>query len=198
MSIGILLLFIFTAYLVGSLCSAVIVSHLFDLPDPRTHGSNNPGATNVLRLAGKWMALGVLLADALKGALPVLIAKACHLDQMAQAWIALAAIIGHIYPVFFAFQGGKGVATALGALIGFNPLLAVSVISTWLIIATLTRYSSLASLIAVGLMPMYALRDSQLAAELPLCFITLLIWYQHKANWARLRSGRESKINLSN
>ena len=193
----VIVLFILAAYLIGSLCSAVIVSKLCHLPDPRTHGSNNPGATNVLRLAGKWMALGVLLADALKGTLPVVIAKACHVDEVALGWIALAAILGHIYPLFFAFQGGKGVATALGALIGLHPLLAVLVISTWVCVAAFTRYSSLASLIALGLMPLYALYSLPPASEIPLCLITLLIWYQHRANWARLRTGTESKINFS-
>ncbi len=196
MSTFLLAFFIFSSYLLGSVCSAILVCRLFHLPDPRVTGSNNPGATNVLRIAGKGFALLVLVSDALKGTLPVLTAKIVGFDDTSMGWIALAAIVGHVYPVFFNFKGGKGVATALGALVGFNVLLSGGVIMTWLIVATITRYSSLASLLALGLMPGYALLYTQLPAELPLCLITLLIWVQHRHNWARLRNGTENRLNF--
>ncbi|CDZ76726.1 G3P acyltransferase [Legionella massiliensis] len=189
---------IVVGYLFGSVCSAVIVSQLFSLPDPRTEGSKNPGATNVLRLAGKKYAAIVLLGDMLKGLLPVLLAKILGADHVAICFTALAAVIGHMYPVFFRFHGGKGVATALGALLGVNFILGVMVIATWLLVANFTRYSSLASIVSIILAPIYAmLAIGHLEIFPPLFFITLLVIYQHRNNITRLIDGEEPKIKAS-
>jgi glycerol-3-phosphate acyltransferase PlsY len=182
------------AYLTGSICSAVIVSKLFQLPDPREEGSGNPGATNVLRLAGTKYALIVLLTDLLKGTLPVVVAKLLGVHGFMLSLTCLMAVLGHIYPVFFKFQGGKGVATALGVLLGLNPALGFYVLITWLCIALITHYSSLSSLIAVGLAPLYAWFTGQ--AISPLIVMSIIIFYQHQENIKRLLQGKESKINL--
>jgi glycerol-3-phosphate acyltransferase PlsY len=191
------LLCLVVAYLVGSICSAIITSQLFHLPDPRLEGSQNPGATNVLRLAGTKFALIVLFTDGLKGALPVMLATGLGLNTDAIALTGLAAVLGHIYPVFFAFKGGKGVATALGALLAFQPWLGGLVTLTWLICAIIGRYSSLASLIAMGAAPFYALLCKTTSSGFfPLLAITGMIFYQHRENIKRLWRGTESKINL--
>ncbi len=184
-------------YLVGSICSAVIVCRIFDLPDPRIEGSRNPGATNVLRLAGKQYALIVLLADMLKGLLPVLLARELDAGPIIVGFTCLATVIGHMYPVYFDFKGGKGVATALGALLGFHFILGVMVIATWLIVAQLTRYSSVASIISMILAPFYSLYAvGNVTAFLPLSIIALAILYQHRENITRLQDGKESKIKF--
>ena len=194
-----LLLFdVLGAYLMGSISSAVIISRLFQLQDPRLAGSKNPGATNVLRLAGKKYAVMVLLADMLKGTLPVVLAFALGAGPPELGLTCLFAVLGHIYPVFFDFKGGKGVATALGALLGFHPLLGLSVLSTWLLIAYVSRYSSLASIIALGLAPFYALIGlGSRPAFSPLLVMTGIVLYQHRDNFTRLFSGLEPKIDLS-
>lgn len=185
------------AYLVGSICSAVIVCRVFDLPDPRTGGSQNPGATNVLRLAGKQYALTVLLADMLKGLLPVLLAKVLEAGPVTIGFTCLAAVIGHIYPIFFGFKGGKGVATAMGALLGFHFILGVVVIATWLLVANFSRYASLASIVSMVLAPFYSFFSvGSIDAFLPIFFIALFILYQHRDNITRLMDGKETKINL--
>ncbi|MFT4060026.1 MAG: glycerol-3-phosphate 1-O-acyltransferase PlsY [Legionella sp.] len=185
------------AYLMGSICSAVIVSKTFSLPDPRTEGSNNPGATNVLRLAGKKFALLVLITDILKGTIPVLVAKIFSDDPMLLGFVALAAVIGHMYPVFFNFEGGKGVATAIGALLGFQFIMGTMVIATWLLIARFTRYSSLASIISICLAPFYGLiMIGHIEIFPPLFLMALLIIIKHKNNISRLLDGVEPKIQL--
>lgn len=189
---------IVVAYLFGSVCSAVIISRLFSLPDPRIEGSKNPGATNVLRLAGKKYAAIVLLGDMLKGLIPVLLAKILGASQVIISFTALAAVIGHMYPVFFHFQGGKGVATALGALLGLHFILGVMVIATWLLVANFTRYSSLASIVSIILAPLYAmLTIGNVEIFPPLFFITLFVIYQHRNNITRLIDGEEPKIRSS-
>jgi len=154
------------AYLVGSLSFAVIVSRLIGLDDPRTYGSQNPGATNVLRSGNKQAAVATLLFDALKGYFPVLLVKlfgsAFGLDDRAVALVAISAFIGHLWPVFFAFKGGKGVATAAGILFGVEPLLGAAVMGTWLLVAFVFRYSSLAALSASLLAPAYYLMGNQI------------------------------------
>ena len=186
------------AYLIGSVCSAVIISRLFQLPDPRLEGSKNPGATNVLRLAGKKYAVMVLLADVLKGTLPVVLAFALGASAPVLGFSCLFAVLGHVYPVFFDFKGGKGVATALGALLGFDPLLGLSVLTTWLLIAFVSRYSSLASIIAVGLAPFYAfICVGSRPAFWPLLVMAGVVLYQHRENFTRLFNGLEPKIDLS-
>ncbi|HHF7348607.1 TPA: glycerol-3-phosphate 1-O-acyltransferase PlsY [Legionella feeleii] len=194
------LLFIFVvviAYLAGSVCSAVIVSRIFSLPDPRVTGSQNPGATNVLRLAGKKYALIVLIADMLKGLLPVVLAKALGAGPATISFTCFAAVIGHMYPVFFNFQGGKGVATAIGALLGFHFILGVMVIATWLLVANFSRYSSLASMAAIVLAPVYAIVTmSGMETLPPLLFIAMFILYKHRENITRLIDGEEPKIRF--
>ena len=184
------------AYLAGSLCSAIVVSHAFNLPDPRAHGSKNPGTTNVLRLAGKPYAVLVLLADVLKGTLPLLLGQWLALSAFELGRVALAAVLGHLYPVFFNFKGGKGVATTLGALLGLNPWLGLFTALTWLIVAALSRYSSLAAIIALNLAPVYVLLGPEKTAFFPLLTIALLILWQHRSNIQRLIHGEEPKIKL--
>jgi len=189
------LLMVVVGYLVGSVCSAVIVCRMFGLPDPRIEGSQNPGATNVLRLAGKQYAVIVLVADMLKGLLPVLLARALDAGAITVSFTCLAAVLGHMYPVFFGFKGGKGVATALGALLGLHFMLGVVVIATWLLVANFSRYSSLASIVSVVLAPVYslfALGNSN--AFIPLVIIAVFVLYKHRQNVSRLIDGTEPKI----
>lgn len=194
------LIFVFdmiVAYLVGSICSAVIVSRIFDLPDPRTEGSKNPGATNVLRLAGKHYAMLVLLADMLKGLLPVLLARMIDSGPVITSFTCLAAVLGHMYPVFFGFKGGKGVATAIGAMLALHFMLGVVVIALWLVIANFTRYSSLASIISISVAPFFSLYAlGSVDAFVPLLFIALFVLYKHRDNVTRLMDGKETKINF--
>lgn len=194
------LLFVFVVglgYLSGSVCSAVIVSRIFSLPDPRIAGSQNPGATNVLRLSGKKYAAIVLLVDMLKGLFPVLLAKALDAGPVAISFTCLAAVLGHMYPIFFGFNGGKGVATAIGALLGFHFILGVLVIATWLLVANFFRYSSLASIVSIVLAPLYSLiLIGRLDIFPPLFFIALFILYKHRNNITRLIDGEEPKIKF--
>lgn len=188
---------IILAYLTGSISSAVIVSKIFNLPDPRQEGSKNPGATNVLRLAGKKFAIIVLIVDMLKGTFPVLIGHIFGVSSFVLGWIGLAAVIGHIYPVFFNFEGGKGVATALGVLLGFQIWLGLLVVITWLITAFISRFSSLSSIVSLSLMPLFVLFFfPERSAFLPLLIITGLVLYQHQENFKRLWNKTEPKINL--
>lgn len=189
---------IIAAYLAGSISSAILVSKLVGLPDPRANGSGNPGATNVLRLGGKKAAALTLLGDMLKGLAPVLIAKYLGLPPLALAGVALAAFLGHLYPVFFGFRGGKGMATFLGVLLGLSWWVGGAVILTWLIIALLTRYSSLAALSAAFLAPLY-LHWIGTPAEFMLVGVimtTFLLW-RHQGNIRNLLSGTEARIKLS-
>ncbi|RUQ90812.1 glycerol-3-phosphate 1-O-acyltransferase [Legionella septentrionalis] len=184
-------------YLLGSVCSAVIVSKIFNLPDPRIQGSQNPGATNVLRLSGKKYALMVLLADILKGLLPVLLAKLLGAGIIVESFTGLAAVLGHMYPAFFHFKGGKGVATALGVLLALNLILGVLVIATWLLVANFARYSSLASIVSIVFAPFYSLFIfGNLNAFPPLLLIALFVLYKHRNNITRLTDGTEPKINF--
>lgn len=192
------------AYLIGSLSFAVIVSRLMGLDDPRTYGSQNPGATNVLRSGNKKAAALTLLFDALKGYFPVLLIKwygtVWGFDDQATAVVALAAFVGHLWPVFFRFQGGKGVATAAGVLFGIEPLLGLATLGTWLIVAVFFRYSSLAALSASLFAPVYYGFGHQVAWQTSVAqwwavavMSALLLW-RHKDNIARLVAGQESKI----
>ena len=192
------------AYLLGSLSFAVIVTRVMGLSDPRTYGSKNPGATNVLRSGSKAAAIVTLLLDAMKGWLPVaLVMWFGHpygLEDGTVALVGLAAFLGHLWPVFFRFQGGKGVATALGVLVAIQPWLAVATAATWLIIAVFFRYSSLASLVAAFFAPVYYVFGSGLAwyaqpaMGVALAVIGVLLFYRHRANITRLIQGTESKI----
>lgn len=185
-------------YLVGSVSSAIIVSKLMGLPDPRSSGSNNPGATNVLRLGGKKAAVITLLGDVLKGLLPVLIAKAFTGNPITIALVGIAAFLGHLYPVFFGFKGGKGVATAAGVFIGLSGIVTLFLFGIWLITAAISRYSSLAALVATLSAPFLVLL---LLPGLPFflmaCVIAALLFWRHRENIGRLKRGEESKIRLS-
>lgn len=193
-----ILMTVFLSYGMGSLCSAVIVSRLCHLPDPRLQGSRNPGTTNVLRIAGKKYALIVLLADLLKGLIPILVAKTLDLAPAYWGYVGLAAVLGHIYPIFFKFKGGKGVATALGVLFGLHWALGLAAVITWLSVAVLTRYSSLAAMIALSLSPLYAWLIITAAPNLfiPVAWMAVCVLYQHQDNMRRLWQGQESKIKL--
>ncbi|HAU1296912.1 TPA: glycerol-3-phosphate 1-O-acyltransferase PlsY [Legionella pneumophila] len=193
-------LFIFlilVGYLMGSINSAIIVCRTFGLPDPREEGSKNPGATNVLRLGGKQYGILVMVCDALKGILPVIIAKYLSGEPVTIAFAALAAVVGHMYPVFFHFRGGKGVATTIGALLAFHFVIGVMVGATWLLVANFWRYSSLASIIAITLAPFYSLiLVGNLNIFPPLFMITILVLYKHRDNFNRLIDGKEPKIKF--
>lgn len=182
------------AYLIGSLSSAVILCKVAGLPDPRTQGSGNPGATNVLRFGGKKLAATVLIIDVLKGVIPVVIGRLLSLDLVLLAAIALFAFLGHLYPVFFQFKGGKGVATALGAFLALSPLLALAGLMTWLVVFLISRISSLSAICAALMTPIYSLWliDSMAARWLILIISLLLVW-RHRSNIQRLLSGEEKK-----
>ena len=192
------------AYLLGSLSFAVIVSRAMGLTDPRTFGSKNPGATNVLRSGSKKAAIITLLFDALKGGLPVLavryFGRPYGLEDGTVALVGLAAFLGHLWPVFFGFKGGKGVATALGVLFGTNLFLGLAVGATWLFVAYVSRYSSLSSLVAAVFAPAYyMLGDGALwSAEKPITLALIvmggLLIYRHNENIGRLIAGKESKL----
>lgn len=191
------ILLVVLGYLIGSISSAIIISRVFALPDPRAEGSKNPGATNVLRLSGMHYAAGVVIADILKGTLPVLIGQLFHASPTTLGFTALAAVVGHVFPIFFEFKGGKGVATAIGAMYGLNLFLGVLVSAIWLLLANFTRYASLASIITVCLAPLLAITImGELDVFPPLFFITLLVLYKHRNNITRLMDGNEPKIKL--
>jgi len=189
------------AYLIGSLSFAVIVSRLWRLPDPRTYGSGNPGATNVLRTGRKSAAVATLVGDAFKGWLGVYLARLVAGPDAVEA-IALAAVavtLGHMYPVFFKFQGGKGVATTLGVLLALNLYLAAGAFATWLIIAAFFRISSLAALVAAVFAPfftvlLYDAAHPYFAAVTVIC--VLLVW-RHRTNIRKLMNGTEGRIGAS-
>lgn len=182
-------------YLMGSVSSAVIVCRLCNLPDPRTEGSKNPGATNVMRLAGKSYGLIVMLADVLKGLLPVLFAQLLGASAVTVGFTAFAAVIGHMFPVFFEYKGGKGVATAIGAMLGLHLMLGVMVMLTWLAVAHFSRYSSLSSMIAIVLAPIYATFVlGHVNAFIPLLLIAFFVLYKHRDNINRLLDGTEPKL----
>ena len=187
------------AYLIGSLSFAVIVSRLMGLSDPRSYGSGNPGATNVLRSGNKAAAVLTLLLDALKGFVPVLLVKLYGaqfgLDEGTLALVALAAFVGHLWPVFFRFKGGKGVATAAGVLLGLNPWLGVATLATWIVIAAFTRYSSLAALVAALFAPFYQVLiwGGGPIAVAVFAMGALLVW-RHRANIQKLLNGTESRL----
>jgi acyl phosphate:glycerol-3-phosphate acyltransferase len=183
------------AYLFGSISSAVITCKIMGLPDPRTQGSRNPGATNVLRIGGKKAAAVTMLGDVLKGFIPVLAAILLGFDVLTQALVMLAAFIGHLYPVFFRFEGGKGVATYIGCLLALNWPSGCAFLLTWIIIAAVFRYSSLASLITAILAPLYIwFFTDATALYLAACVMSLMLIYRHRENIRKLAAGKESKI----
>ncbi|HLO95734.1 MAG TPA: glycerol-3-phosphate 1-O-acyltransferase PlsY [Burkholderiaceae bacterium] len=186
-------------YLLGSLSFAVIISRVMGLSDPRSYGSGNPGATNVLRSGNKKAALLTLLFDALKGYVPVLLVllygERFGLGEDSAAFVGLAAFLGHLWPVFFKFAGGKGVATAAGVLLAINPLLGGATLLTWLIIAYFSRYSSLAAIVAAVFAPFYQMLIwGASPTVLYVALMGLLLVWRHEANIRKLLKGTESKL----
>lgn len=189
-------IFAIIAYLLGSLSSAVIVCRILGLPDPRTQGSRNPGATNVMRFGGKRAAFFTLIGDVLKGFVAVLLARMVGVHGFWLGLVGLAAFLGHIFPIFFDFKGGKGVATCFGVLLGLSfPVALVSGI-TWLLVLVFSRYSSLAALVTAVFTPIYVVLFADFTYFFPVLIMCGILVWRHKDNIQRLRAGSESKVNL--
>ena len=189
------LLLIVGGYLFGSVSSAIITCRVLGLPDPRSQGSGNPGATNVLRIGGKKAAAITLVGDMLKGLIPVLVAKLLGADMAVQAATAVAAFLGHLYPVFFAFQGGKGVATLLGVMLGIHWPVGLLTIATWLVIAKVFKISSLAALLSILVTPLYIwwlIPDS--SVMIAMLLMGALLFWRHRSNIKNLMAGTEGEI----
>jgi glycerol-3-phosphate acyltransferase PlsY len=183
------------AYLMGSLSTAIIVCRLMGLPDPRTTGSQNPGATNVLRIGGKKAAAITLAGDAVKGLVPVLVAYAFQQSPANLGIIGFAAFLGHLYPVFFSFKGGKGVATAFGAILGISWMVGLAVLATWLVMAKLFKISSLSALTAAVLTPLYFwLIEANVALVIISLVMSAMLIYRHRSNIRNLIKGTEDTI----
>ncbi len=180
------------AYFFGSISAAIITCKVMGLPDPRTQGSNNPGATNVLRIGGKKAAVITLLGDMLKGFLPVLLALAFNSDDITLALVASAAFLGHLYPVFFGFKGGKGVATAFGAIAGVCWPAALAMLVTWLLVAYGLKISSMSALVTAALAPFYFWWfDGSIVLIIMAVFISILLIWRHRSNIKRMLDGTE-------
>lgn len=185
------------SYLLGSVSTAVIVCRVTGLPDPRAGGSGNPGATNVLRLGGKTAAAITLAGDVLKGVLPVLVARLTTDSHAVLAAVAVLAFLGHLFPIFFQFRGGKGVATALGAITALAWPVGLALGITWLLVAIVSRYSSLSSMMAATFAPLYAaLMHFDSTYVIGLVVMSALLLYRHKGNVARLMAGEESRLSF--
>lgn len=187
--------FIVAAYLLGSLSSAIIVCKLMRLPDPRGEGSGNPGATNVLRFGGKKAAAITLAGDMLKGLVPVLIANLLGMQPQIIAMVGFAAFLGHLYPIFFQFKGGKGVATMLGVMFGFSWWVGLATAGTWLFMAKIVKISSLSALVATALAPVYVWYwfYNEVAIGLTIIMTVILFW-RHRSNIQNLLKGTEDAI----
>lgn len=182
-------------YLLGSVSFAVLVSRLFGLADPRSYGSGNPGATNVLRSGSKSAAILTLLLDALKAFIPVWLARMWGWPELLVMLVGLGAFLGHVWPIFFKFEGGKGVATAAGALLGFDLMLGLGCLGTWLTVAVITRYSSLSALSAALLAPVLAyIHFGPSAITFGTALMGAVLIWRHEANIRKLLAGQESKI----
>jgi len=186
---------IILAYLAGSISSSILIARCLQLPDPRSLGSGNPGATNMLRTGSKRAAAFTLLGDLLKGLIPLLIARSLGFDLFVLCLMGLAAIIGHMYPIYYKFRGGKGVATTLGVLVGINWILAIIWVATWMSSAKLTGYSSLSALVATALLPIvaYFMHLPMIVIYLTGTIAIIIIW-RHQPNIKNLLNGKESKI----
>ncbi|ABR75232.1 acyl-phosphate--glycerol-3-phosphate O-acyltransferase [Actinobacillus succinogenes] len=187
------LCYMFAAYLLGSISSAVIVCRLAGLPDPRRHGSHNPGATNVLRIGGRWAALAVFVFDVLKGMIPVWCGYYLGLTQFELGMVALGACLGHIFPIFFKFRGGKGVATAFGAIAPIGWGVMATMLGTWVLVFVISGYSSLSAVISALLVPLYVwwFRPE---FTFPVALVCCLLVYRHHDNIQRLWRGQEDRI----
>jgi len=190
-------LLVIAAYLVGSFSSAITLSRLMGFEDPRNQGSRNPGATNVLRIAGKKAAALTLFGDLLKGLLPVLLARALLGSDLAVAAVGFAAFIGHCYPVWYRFEGGKGVATAIGFVLAFNWLLGLAVVAIWLLVARVFKLSSLAALIAFACLPaLHAAAGGEAPVTALFILLDLILIWRHRGNIRRLLRGEEPASRL--
>ena len=187
------LLCMLVVYLLGSISSAILICRMTGLPDPRENGSGNPGATNVLRIGGRWAALAVFLFDVLKGALPVWVSYRLGLTQFELGMVALGACLGHIFPIFFKFKGGKGVATAFGAIAPIAWGVAGSTLGTWVIVFALSGYSSLSAVVAALLTPLYVWYFRP-EFTFPVALVCCLLVYRHHGNIQRLWRGQEDRI----
>jgi glycerol-3-phosphate acyltransferase PlsY len=187
---------IILAYLIGSIPSAIVTCKIMGLPDPRKLGSKNPGATNVLRIGGKTAAIITLLGDVLKAVIVVLIAKRLKFSGFDLCLITFAVFVGHLYPIFYSFKGGKGVATAFGCIISLSLPVGIACVLTWLLCAAVFRYSSLAAIITAALAPIYTIYYTNIDYTILVCAIGLLIIYRHQNNIRNLIIGREAKIVL--
>jgi|SRR5690625_1791072 len=193
LALGLLLALV--GYVFGSVSSAIVICRLLGLPDPRGEGSGNPGTTNVLRLGGKKAAAATLVGDMLKGVLPVLLARLVTSDPLLWAFAGAGAFLGHLYPLFFRFQGGKGVATGLGVLLAWSFPAGVLTVLTWLVAAAIGRYSSAAALTAFLMAPIYVgALSANTALTLTMAAISLLTYWRHRSNIRKLFAGEESKI----
>jgi len=190
-------LLILCAYLLGSVSTAIVAGRLLGTADPRTRGSGNPGATNMLRIGGKKAGAITLLGDMAKGLIPVAAAQALGVDTGVLAATGFAAFLGHLYPLYFGFKGGKGVATALGVLTGFHWAAGLATMGTWLAVALVTRISSLSALVAAALAPAYVwwlLEQPVLTGAAAL--MSALLYWRHRSNIRNLMAGTEGRINL--
>ena len=186
---------VLAAYLLGSVPFAVVASRLFGLADPRSYGSGNPGATNVLRSGNKKAALVTLIGDALKGWVAVYVAQRYGFSGSVVGLVALAVFFGHLFPIFLKFKGGKGVATAIGVLLALDPLLGLAAIATWLLVAYVSRYSSLAAILAAALAPVYSLLMHGGSPQVIIIgILAMALIGKHWQNLQRLLAGQESKI----
>jgi len=191
-----LLYFLIGSYLLGSISSAIIICKICNLPDPRTKGSGNPGATNVLRIGGKKLAAFVLIFDGLKGAIPVMLAHYFGLTLFELTIILLSAFLGHVFPIYYGFKGGKGVATYLGGLIGLNFFVGLTFSIIWLIVAKVMKVSSIAALTATLLSPFYFyfITTHDVRATMVIFLINLFIYFTHRENIRRIMNGEEGVI----
>ena len=187
--------FIFASYLIGSLSSAIIVCKIMGLPDPRGEGSGNPGATNVLRFGGKKAAAITLFGDMVKGLIPVLVVKYLDASAITISLVGLAAFLGHLYPVFFQFKGGKGVATMLGVMFGFSWWIGLATAGTWLFMAKIVKISSLSALVATALAPVYVWYWFNVEATIIVTVImTIILFWRHRSNIENMIKGTEDSI----
>lgn len=184
------------AYLIGSISTSIILSKFMQFPDPRSEGSGNAGASNILRNVGKNEALMVLLGDIAKGILAVLIGRILGVPAFALGLVALAAVAGHVFPVFHHFKGGKGVATSLGAVFVLNPLVGIFAMVVWVALAYFVKYASLASLVSVGLCPILLALMGAWPYIIPTLLVAALVGWCHWENIERLRAGTETKIDI--
>ena len=187
------------SYLLGSVNSSIILSKIYKLEDPRNYGSKNPGATNILRSGNKFLAFIILTADMLKGILPVITAFYFLENKLFVQIIGIAAIIGHIFPVFYDFNGGKGVATSFGSILGFDLILGLICLITWLITAFLFRYSALSAIVTFTFLPIYAWLSYEIyTITFVYLFLSIVVIYKHRSNINNLINNKETKIGRKN